>query len=57
MSRAQKQKLETYTNASFQLIFKNSTAESTVNAIDDCIEITLEKRKKEADKPIYLKRI
>ena len=55
MSRAQKR--ETYTNASFQLIFKNSTAESTVNAVDDCIEITLEKRKKEADKPLYLKRI
>jgi hypothetical protein len=57
MSRAQKEKLETYTDTSLQLISENSTEESAVNAADDYIEIALEKRKKEADKPLYLKRI
>jgi hypothetical protein len=45
MSRTKKEKLETYTDASLQL------------AAEDYIEVTLEKRKKDAKKPLYLKRI
>jgi len=57
MSRTRKEKLETYTDASLQLLSENSTEESAVTAADDYIEVTLEKRKKEADKPLYLKRV
>jgi len=45
MSPTRKEKLETYTDASLQLATENG------------IEITLEERKKDADKPLYLKRI
>jgi len=55
--RTQKEKLETRTDAYLQLFSENSTEESAVTAADDYIEVALEKRKKEADKPIYLKRI
>jgi hypothetical protein len=57
MSRTRKEKLETYTDASLQLVSENSTEESAGTAADDYIEVALEKRKKEADKPLYLKRI
>jgi hypothetical protein len=53
MSRTRKEKLETSTDASLQLVAE----ESAVTAAEDYIEISLEKRKKEADKPLYLKRI
>jgi hypothetical protein len=56
MSRTQKAKLETYTDASLQLLPENSE-ESVGNAADDYIEIALEKKRKEADKPLYIKRI
>jgi hypothetical protein len=56
MSRPQK-KLETYTDSSLQLIPVDSTEESAVIAADDYIEDALKQRKKEADKPLYLKRI
>jgi hypothetical protein len=56
MSRIQK-KLETHTNASFQTVTKNSTEESAVTAADNYLEISLEERKKDANKPLYLKRI
>ena len=57
MSRTQKEKLEIYTGASLQIVTKNATEESAVTAADDYIEDALEKRKKEAEKPLYLKRI
>ena len=57
MSRTQKEKLETYTDASLQLITENSTEESAVTAADDYIEVSLEERKKDAKKPLYLKRV
>ena len=57
MSRTQKEKLETYTDASLQMVTKNAVEESAVTAADDYIEVALEKRRKEADKPLYLKRI
>ena len=57
MSRTQKEKLETYTDASLQLVSENSTEESAVTAADDYIEVALKKRKEEAKKPLYLKRI
>ena len=57
MSRTQKEKLETCTNIPLQLS-ELSTEESAVAAADGCnLESSLEKRKKEADKPIYLKRV
>lgn len=57
MSRAQKEKLEVFTDASLQLISENSTEEMVVKAAEDCVEVALEKSKKEADKPLYLDRI
>jgi hypothetical protein len=57
MSRTQKEKLETYTDATLRLVSENSTEESAVTAAEDHIEVTLEKRKKEANKPLYLKRV
>jgi hypothetical protein len=57
MSRTQKEKLKTYTDASLQLISENSTEESAVTAADDYNANSPEKRKKDAKKPLYLKRI
>jgi hypothetical protein len=56
MSRTQK-KLETYTDASLQVTPENSAEESAVTVADDYIVVALEQRKKEADKPLYLKRV
>jgi len=58
MSRTQKEKLETRTDIPLQLIPEISTEESAVTAADGCnLESSPEKRKKEADKPIYLRRV
>jgi hypothetical protein len=57
MSRTRKEKLETYTDASLQLLSENSTEERDVTAADDYIEAALKKRKEEANKPLYLKRV
>jgi hypothetical protein len=57
MSRTRKEKLETYTDASFQLVSENSAEESVVTAADDYIETALQKRREEANKPLYLKRV
>jgi hypothetical protein len=57
MSRTRKEKLETYTDASFQLVSENAAEESTVTAADDYIEAALQKRREEANKPLYLKRV
>ncbi|MBN1244752.1 hypothetical protein JXA31_04075 [Candidatus Bathyarchaeota archaeon] len=57
MSRTRKAKLETCTDASLQLVTENATEESAVTAADDYIEVALEKKKKEANEPLYLKRI
>jgi len=57
MRRTQKEKLETRMDIPLQLS-ELSTEESAVTAADGCnLESSLEKRKKEADKPIYLKRV
>ena len=53
MSRTRKEKLETYTDASLQLL----PEESAVTVADNFIEIAIEKKKKEAKKPLYLRRI
>ena len=55
MSRTRKEKLETYTDASL-LVSEDSEEENAFTVADDYIEAALE-RKKEANKPIYLKRI
>jgi hypothetical protein len=54
VSRTRKEKLETGTDASLQIVTANATEKSAVIAD---IEVSLEKRKKDADKPLYLKRI
>lgn len=56
MSRTQKEKIETCTEISLQLL-PEDVKEDDVTAADDYIELDLEKKKKEADKPLYLKRI
>ena len=55
MSRTRKEKLEKYTDASL-LTSESSEEEITVAATEDYIEVALE-RKKEADRPLYIKRI
>ena len=58
MSRTQKEKLETCTNVPLQIELEISTQECTVAAADGCkLKTSLERRKKEADKPIYLRRV
>jgi hypothetical protein len=57
MSRPRKEKRETGTDASLQLVTANSTEESAVTAADNYVEVALEERKKDADKPLYIKRI
>jgi hypothetical protein len=56
MSRTQKEKLETYPNIPLQLEPEISTEENAVAAADNT-DISLEQRKKDANKPLYLKRI
>ena len=57
MSRTRKEKLETYTDASLQIVTEISKEESAVTATDDYGANSPEKRKKDAKKPLYLKRI
>lgn len=58
MSRTQKEKLETYPAASLQLMPENSAEESAVTAADGYnMKVSLENRKKEAKKPLYLRRV
>jgi len=58
MSRTRKEKLETYTDAPLRIITKTSTEESAVTAADGCnLKVSSENRKKEADKPLYLRRV
>ena len=57
MSRTQKEKLETPTAIPLQLP-ETSTEASAVKAADGySSEGAMEKRKKEADKPLYLRRV
>ena len=55
VSRPRKEKVETGIDASIQIVTANAIEESAVTAAD--IEVSSEKRKKDADKPLYLKRI
>ena len=55
VSRTRKEKLETGMDASLQIVTANAIEESAVTAAD--IEVSSEKRKKDTDKPLYLKRI
>jgi len=58
MSRTRKEKLETYTDITLQVVPEIFTEESAVTAADGCnLESSPEKRKKEAEKPIYLRRV
>jgi hypothetical protein len=57
MSRNQKEKPATYADASLQITLENSSEESPVTAADDYMVIASEERRKEAEKPIYLKRV
>ena len=55
MRRDKREKPEIYTAASLQLLPKEN--EKGFVAEESYIEISLEERKKEADKPLYLKRV
>jgi len=58
VSRNRKEKRDVQADVSFQVITENSAEECTVTAADNCnSDSALEKRKKEANKPLYLKRI
>jgi hypothetical protein len=58
MSRNSKTKPETQEKIHMQVITENSAEERTVTAADsNNTNLLLEKRKEEADKPIYLKRV
>jgi len=58
MRRTQKERLETYAEIPIQFISENSTEKCAANAAVECdLEVSMEKRKKEANKPIYLKRV
>lgn len=56
MSLSQKEKIEIIIDTSLQPLSENDTEESSVMATDD-IAVVLEKKKKEANEPLYLKRI
>ena len=56
MSCTKKEKFEIFTDASLQL-FPEDAEEGADTAAESCIEISIEERKREADKPLYLKRI
>jgi hypothetical protein len=55
MSRTQKEKTETHSDAPLEIITKNAVEKE--DATDDYVEVALERRKREVDAPIYLKRI
>ena len=58
VSRNSKTKLDVQADVPLQVISENSNVECTVTAADGCnSDSSLEKRKKEANKPIYLKRV
>ena len=56
MSLSQKEKIEIIIDTSLQPLSENDTEESSVMATDD-IAVALEKKKKEVNEPLYLKRI
>ena len=56
MNLTRKEKLETNTDSSLQIVTENSAEESGIIVANDYIEVAPKKRK-EADKPLYLKRI
>ena len=58
MRRTQKEKLETYAEVPIQFTSENSIEKCAATAADGCnLEVSMEKRKEEANKPIYLKRV
>jgi hypothetical protein len=58
VSRTRKEKLEVPADISLQVISENSTEEYAVTAADGYnSDSSLKKRKKEAKKPLYLKRV
>ena len=58
MKHTQKEKLENYAEVPIQFTSKNSTEQCTANAaVEYDLEGPMEKRKEEANKPIYLKRV
>jgi len=58
MSRNPKTKLDVQTDFPLQVISENSAEECAVTAADGCnSDSSLKNRKKEARKPLYLKRV
>lgn len=56
MKRAKREKTEIYTDVSLQLLPRENEEDVFVEE-ESYIEISLKERKKEADKPLYLKRV
>ena len=57
MNRNKKERFEKNINTPLQIVTENVAEESIFVGTPECIEISLEQRKKDADKPLYLKRI
>jgi len=58
MKRTQKEKLQTYAEVPIQFTSENSTEKCAATAAVGCdLEVSMEKKKEEANKPIYLKRV
>jgi len=58
VSRTRKEKLDVPVDISLQVISENSNVECAVTAADGYnSDSSLKKRKKEANKPLYLKRV
>ena len=58
MSRTEKEKLETYMTLPLQAVPETSKEENTVPAADRYhLDSNQEKRKKDAEKPLYFKRV
>jgi hypothetical protein len=58
MSRTQKEKLETYITLPLQAISETSKEENAVTAANRYhLDNNQEKRKKDAEKPLYFKRV
>jgi hypothetical protein len=58
MSRIQKEKLETYLDLSLKVVPETLKEENAVKAADSYnLDTNQEKRKKDAEKPLYFKRV
>ncbi len=55
MSHTQKEKIEICADTSLQML--ENDEENSLTVADDYVEVTLEQKRKDAEKPLYFKRI